>query len=153
MYNSRHQEVKEVYEKINITVYVKTFLLELSHHWGKRVKVNTESDALHMKMFLNNPKYTSFKSSKDLLTDVPYWNEQAVVCFPSNLGEDKGYLFYFLCNGCDERVKYLYVYNYLRSPVCRKCCRLPYRQASYQKRKSSFALRASQRLHQPLSVL
>ena len=43
----------------------------------------------------------------------------------SNLG--KGYVFWFLCNLCSRRVKYLYVPRFTEEWACRKCHRLSYR--------------------------
>jgi hypothetical protein len=134
MYIEKQED--RLYEPINITDYVRTFLIKLSEREGSRVKVNTEIDAIRVSHLINNPKFTTFKSVNDIQTGQPYWNEQEIVYLPSNLGANKGYVFYFRCNGCDRRVKHLYKYTELEPPLCRKCHRLSYRQISYKERKA-----------------
>ena len=109
----------------DITEYLRIFILELSKKETYPPKINSAFDALRIKELLNNPKNTTFKSISDF-SGMPYWHEQQVDYVPSNLKNREAYLFYFICNGCEERVKYLYEYNILESPLCRKCCRLGY---------------------------
>lgn len=123
---------KTVLRRIDITDYVKTFLTDLSKREGKRIWINSDFEAERLKGLLNNPINTTFKSMWDMKTGIPYWNEQRVTACPSNLGKNKGVVFYFLCNGCHKRVKYLYVYEELKSPLCRTCCRLPYKKERYK---------------------
>jgi hypothetical protein len=80
-----------------------------------------------MKELLDKPEYTTFKSMRDIQDGSRYWNEQKVDYTPSNLGSGRGYLFYFICNGCRRRVKYLYDYNFCHPPLCRTCCRIGYK--------------------------
>ena len=149
MYIEKQED--RIYEKIDITEYVTTFLIKLSEIEGSRVKVNTNTDAIRVGHLINNPRFTTFKSLNDMQTGQPFWNEQKVVYSPSNLGVNKGYIFYFRCNGCDRIVKYLYKYTELRAPLCRKCCRIPYGQISYKERKTRLIrnIRSGSRIHQP----
>jgi len=65
------------------------------------------------------------------------WKDQVVESVPSNLGMRRGVIWYFVCKDCNNRVKYLYFENYLRAPLCRRCCKLPYRQPTRPERKIS----------------
>lgn len=69
------------------------------------------------------------------------WRGQLVQYVPSNLGRGRGIIWYFICNDCQSRVKNLYFENYFRAPLCRRCCKLPYRQSTRAERKVSFYLR------------
>jgi len=122
-------------ERINISDYLRTFLYELSDKEHKRTEIKTELDALRVKELMNIPDNTTFKSLSDIRGGQPYWKYQDVDCIPSNLGKSKGYIFYFICHRCERRVKFLYFHTYLEPPMCRKCYRLPYKQANYKERK------------------
>jgi hypothetical protein len=65
------------------------------------------------------------------------WKDQIVESVSSNLGRGKGAIWYFVCKDCSKRVKHLYFDNYLRAPLCRRCCKLPYRQPTRPERKIS----------------
>lgn len=130
-----HGIIKEpIIDWIDIYDYLRTFLRELSDREGRHVKVKTEFDALRIKGLMNIPKNTTFKSLNDIRSEQPYWKYQEVDCVPSNLGKGKGFVFYFICDRCGRRTKYLYFHTNMEPPVCRKCCRLPYRQAKYKER-------------------
>jgi len=135
MYNFPKQPRKEVFDRIDITDFVRRFLLELAEREGRPIRMNNEIDIMRVKALINDPRFTTFKSAMRLDADCPYWNEQEIAIVPSNLGPEKGCLFYFVCNGCGRRTKYLFFYDMLQSPICRQCCRLPYKQASYKERK------------------
>lgn len=135
MYNSRNQPPKEVYNQINISEYVKLCLMELSHIEGRRAKINTYPEAQRIKILMNDPQSILFKVLSDLELGFPCRSVHKVMCYPSNLGTNKGYVFFFICAGCGQRKKYLYVYNYVRPLLCRQCCRLPYRQINFKERK------------------
>jgi len=137
MYNSRYEDIRkpEITRRIDIFDYVRAFVRELEKLENKpRIKFNNEFEALRVKELMNIPEKTRFKSINDLRGN-PYWHFQEVDYVLSNLGKGRGVLFYFICNRCDRRVKYLYFYTETEPPLCRKCCQLPYRSANYQKRK------------------
>lgn len=69
------------------------------------------------------------------------WKNQRVQSVPSNLGRGRGVIYYFLCNGCDRKAKYLYFQNYLYAPLCRRCCGVPYPQSTRRDRRISRYLR------------
>lgn len=134
-YDHKKKEILNRTQRIDISEYLRTFLLELSNLEAKPVRFNTWFEAERIKGLLNIPKNTRFKSVMDMRMGFPYWDEQRVDYVPSNLGSKRGYIFYFICNGCEKRVKYLYEYDTLCSPLCRTCCRITY------KRKTSAGLR------------
>lgn len=125
MHNSR-QKYNDELERINITDYVRQFILHIAKKEGRSLSASHLGGAMHMKDLLNRPEYTSYKSVRDPKDGFFYWDEQKVDYMLSNLGRGRGYLFYFICNGCGHRVKYLYEYNLCFSPLCRVCCRLRY---------------------------
>ena len=114
------------------TMYVKQMMRQVPEYRSGQFKVKTASDAESVLMFLNNPANTCSKSFSDILTGTPYWNHQLISYVPSNLG--KGYIFYFICNGCLKRVKYLYQYHSTEPPTCRTCCSLDYIRKSHSTR-------------------
>lgn len=136
MHNQGNQDVikEEIIDRIDIFDYLRCFLHDLSIIENHPVEVKTDFDALRLKGLMNNPKNTRFKSAVDLTSGQPYWKYQDVEYIPSNLGKGRGFIFYFICYSCEKKAKYLYFTSYLEPPVCRKCCRLPYRQ-SYKQRK------------------
>lgn len=126
-YEHKKKEVMNRIQRVDISEYIRTFLLELSKLESSPTKINTWFEATRIKGLLNIPKNTRFKSLTDMRTGFPYWDEQMVDYVPSNLGNKRGYIFYFICNGCEKRVKYLYEYDTLSSPLCRTCCRITYK--------------------------
>lgn len=125
----KHQHVKTVnntYPRFSITDYVRNFMWDIRKKEGRVFRTNHYEEVMHMKTLLNDPKYTTFKSIRAFDRGIPHWNEQKVDCISSNLGGDRGYIFYFICNMCRRRVKHLYEYSVLESPLCRTCCGLGY---------------------------
>ena len=111
--------------RINITDYVRIFLVELSKRENKPLKnISEKFEAERIKGLLNIAKNSPFKSFRDI-QGIPMWDDQPVDYISSNLG--KGYLFYFLCLHCGHRVKYLYEYSLASEPLCRMCCMITYR--------------------------
>jgi hypothetical protein len=111
--------------RINISDYIRNCLAHIFPCADQPVMIKYREQAEEIKVLANIPYNTRFKSMRDLQTSQPYWNKQLVDFVPSNLG--KGYLFYFICNGCKRRVKYLYEWTTLDTPLCRTCCRIGYK--------------------------
>lgn len=125
-YKHKNKEFLNRLERKDITEYVKTFLLELAELEKKLfISINKSSEAARIKGLINIPENTTFKSLADIRSGIPYWDRQGIDYVASNLG--RGYIFYFVCNGCGRRAKYLYEYNTTLSPLCRMCCRITYR--------------------------
>lgn len=126
IYQHKNKEIMNRLERIDIGDYIRRFFRDQKNKWWTSSSITSFKEAKNLKEFLNDPKNTTFKSMRDL-DGLYYWDDQDVDFVPSNLGEGKGYIFYFICIGCDRRVKYLYEYNMCRAPLCRTCCRLSYR--------------------------
>lgn len=121
-------------ERITIAEYLRAFLDELAGKESRRAQINSRFQAERIKGLMNMPENTTFKSIADLRTGYPYWYEQAVDFVPSNLGKDKGFIFYFICNSCGRRRKDLYFPSMIDEPLCRVCCRLQYKQPNRKTR-------------------
>ena len=126
MYSSKHKNrTQEINRRIDITNYFRNALSEIEEK-GYRFDFRHPLDVKRLKELMDDKHNTSFKSTKDSQSGFYYWDEQKVNFVPSNLGGEKGFIFYFICNGCCRRVKYLYEYSSCESPVCRICCGLKY---------------------------
>lgn len=110
-------------ERIDITDYVQTFLLGFRKKHGIALKINHQGEAEYLKKLLSVPE-NRICSPLETENGFFYWNTQKVDFVPSNL--KKGYLFYFVCIYCDQRVKYLYRHRTYNQPSCRTCCKLGY---------------------------
>lgn len=140
MYGDRTNKVQE-WVRLNSKGYLAAFLGELSYIEGQTVTIASSSDALRVKGLLKVGATAYFKSLADIHNGFSEWYGQEVDFVPSNLG--KGYLCYFLCNGCERRVKYLYYNSHRTQPLCRTCCKLHYSQPSRKIR------RLSKLIHRP----
>lgn len=125
------------YTRISIIDYVATFIRKINEKEGRVFNLRHHAEEMYMLEFLNDPKYTTFKSMRVFDTDFYGWDKQTVNCVPSNLGSGRGYIFYFRCNGCYDQVKYLYEYSTLHSPLCRRCCGIKYNQPTRKARSLS----------------
>ena len=142
MYSETHtkkQFIDDTYPQINISDYVTRFLMFIRREWGMVQQCRHFAEALRMKELLDTPKYTAFKTEKDCRDGHDFWGEQKVDFVESNLR--RGFIFYFVCNGCRHRVKYLYRFSMLESPLCRKCCHIHYRAPSRKARSISRLIR------------
>jgi len=139
VYTHKNSEITNRLERIDISDYVRKHILFIEKNNGWSFNLASVHDVQQVKAILNLPENTSSKSIRSITDGEYYWHKQLVDFIPSNLG--KGYLFYFLCNKCEQRVKYLYQYSYCESPLCRTCCRLKYKAPSRKERSISRILR------------
>jgi len=140
IYTHKNKGMLDRVECKNITDYIKSGIFELRRK-GYYFNVNNPQEAVRLKELLDNPLNTSFKSGRDPMDGFYYWHEQKVAFVRSNLGNDKGSVFYFICNFCHQRVKFLYEYNSCYPPLCRKCCQLGYKYPNRKSRDLSRVLR------------
>jgi hypothetical protein len=129
------------HSRIDITDYIARFIRNIREKEGRVFDLRHPAEVAYMKEFLDDPKYTTFKSMRDFTTGFYHWDKQKVDYVSSNLGSSRGFIFYFRCNGCYRRVKYLYEYSTLYSPLCHYCCGLKYRIPSRKERGLSRILR------------
>ncbi len=140
MYNPRQKKPKiTILGRKDITDYVRSFVLHMRKTEGRVLTARHRDETEYMKSLMNDPKNTTYKSFPDFRDGDYFWHHQRVDFVTSNLG--KGFVFYFICNSCRQRAKYLYEYSPLQSPLCRVCCRLPYPVSSRQARYMSRLLR------------
>ena len=116
-------------EKINVSDYLGECLIHLHRLYDVPDRVVTEEQAELVKAVLNNPENT-FSASITSMYDEPFWGRQEVDYVPSNLGENRGYIYYFRCHNCLRRVRHLYSNSMQDAPSCRHCFRLKYRHKS-----------------------
>jgi hypothetical protein len=113
--------------------------MHMRHTHGRVYDLRHPGEVRNMVEAMNKPENTTYKSRRDFRDGGYFWNEQRVDFVSSNL--KRGHIFYFRCNGCARRVKYLYEYSMLMSPLCRICCRLRYEQPSRKARYLSRLIR------------
>ncbi len=137
IYKHRNKAILNRLETIDITEYIGKFImLHRKDGWCLPPAFGSFQQAEELKILLNEPENTTYKSVRGL-DGFYYWDKQLVDFVPSNLGDGRGYLFYFICNCCGGRVKYLYQYSYCDSPLCRTCCHLSYKTPSRRERNLS----------------
>lgn len=141
MFDSLYLKKSKVHEakKFDITVIVRIFVEELIKKKMKYdTKIDTEHEVIRIKEFFNIVGHNF---------DTPFliYNRNSelpeIDFIPSNLG--KGYVFYFLCNGCDKKVRHLYLPYEYSSILCRECHHLRYKQPDRKTR------RLSRLIHKP----
>ena len=113
-------------DRINITDYVHTFVRAYNKKYGVKLKTGYLGGAEYLKGLLNASQ-DKVVPYLEKLEGLFYWNSQKVDFMPSNLGENKGYLFYFICAYCDSRVKLLFRRKICEQPACRTCCDIGYK--------------------------
>jgi hypothetical protein len=139
MYGRRNKKPAiTVLDRKDITDYVRAFTLHMREK-GHVFDTRHEGNVRYMVELMNKPENTTFKSVRDLQEDRYYWDYQKVDFVRSNL--KRGFIFYFVCNGCGRRVKYLYEYSVMRTPLCRICCRLDYEPPTRKARELSRLIR------------
>jgi len=133
MYKSQYTKtnIREVIDYIDIKNYLAQFL-ESSYPYARK-KVADMQEAMFIRSQMNNPENTKFKSVRGL-DGRPFWYEQKVDFVKSNLRGEKGVIFYFLCNACRRRAKYLYFFAFTQEPLCRICCNITYTQPNRRQR-------------------
>jgi len=101
-------------------------------------QVRHQAEAEVIKTQVNTPNNPQFRHI-EIVDGRPRWGNQKIDYVKSNLRGDHGAIFYFRCNHCRGRAKYLY-FCYIYEPWCRTCCGLKYPQPSRKKRAISRAL-------------
>lgn len=123
--------------RFSSTDYVKSFARKIERTEGRTIRGHHLGEALHLQELLHIPENTASKTMLDMQTGEYFWGVQKLALVASNLGRGKGFVWYFICNGCRRRVKYLYEESTMRSPLCRHCCGFRYSQPSRKSRRLS----------------
>lgn len=136
--NKYKKRMANILERIS----VKEYMWRYFHGEAKRETYQTTERVSPNSLRIEWPtgmSITGLHNLRDISGEL-CWKNQVVEYIPSNLGKDRGIVYYFVCNDCGRRVKHLYFDNYLRAPLCRRCCGLPYRQPTRPERKISRCL-------------
>ena len=125
----------KTYIKATECIAIKDYLDEFleSFYPNTRVRIRHNGEAMVVKEQINMPQNTMFKTPNGF-GGQSYWYEQKVDYVDSNLGSGKGVVFYFICNRCNRKAKYLYRLSYTDEPLCRVCSNLRYGQPNRKPR-------------------
>lgn len=123
---------------IDINDYIGRYAWELSPQ-RRRPIIRTRSDADHFQRLFSDPMNSPLRSMLGIPSGELYKYAQDVEYAPSNLG--RGFIWYFICNWCGRRAKYLYVDQNREALLCRKCIKFPYRQPTRPERHASRYIR------------
>jgi hypothetical protein len=140
MINSKYKkQMATILERIS----AKDYMWRYHHGEAKRNTYQTTERISTNSFRIKWPSGMSIIGSHNMrdISGELLWRDQVVEYIPSNLGKNNGIIYYFICNDCGRRVKYLYFQNYLYSPLCRRCCSLPYRQPTRPERRISRYIR------------
>jgi len=89
----------------------------------KPYKITNKAEAERIKELINNP-VNRFRTAEMIQERDDYWQE--VDYRPSNLR--RGFVFFFICNGCECPVRHLYRASNRMRYRCRECLNLSYYQ-------------------------
>jgi len=110
-------------ESIESTSVIRAFTREYNDRfqgqWLQGCKVGHKQEAEWILSIINEYQPARYMS----LLDIETGEKQQFTYIASNL---RGYIFYFLCNGCDKKVKYLYRPERRWRFLCRSCHKLSY---------------------------
>lgn len=117
--------------RISSTDFIVGFINEVRFNKGTQLdwledsRIRSEWEANTLLEWINNP---DFKKTNNSLLNIQGTHDyrQQMAYIPSNFGRGKGYIFYFICNGCERRVKYLYMLKNSSIFRCRECNKLRY---------------------------
>ena len=102
----------------------------------KNFDLNHEEDVEDMLRDIESGTNFSLTREKNGEVEFTEPNNVKMTYTKSNLG--KGFVFWFKCNICSRRVKYLYFPPSSQILACRKCHRLSYERQNENKRMRSF---------------
>ncbi|MFH1792148.1 MAG: hypothetical protein ABH819_00705 [Patescibacteria group bacterium] len=125
--------IVEESQKINASVCVRNFLLDTKKPIvRKEFNLNNEED---IKVLIRNIETsTSFNLKQDKDGEVEYSEPNNVKLTYTKSNLRKGFVFWFICNLCGRRVRYLYFPPNSQVLACRSCHRLSYDKQNENKR-------------------
>jgi len=123
------------FQQTDIKSHLRGFILELSDKENRPVTIRTRGEAERIKGLLNSSGKTIFYSLSEMRYGRRCWTGKEVDYIPSHLGPNKGFTFYFICQRCERRTKYLfYKLAEVPEPLCRSCCHLKYKRPNRRNR-------------------
>lgn len=139
MINLRYgkRPVVEESQKISAAICIRNYLFErpisiISH----KLDLNNEQDVKDLISEIEGGTTFNLKQQNGVNTDFTEPNRVKLTYTKSNL--DKGYVFWFICNQCGRRVKYLYFPPNSTVLACRNCHRLTYDKQKESKKMRSY---------------
>ncbi len=117
--------VVEESQKISAAICVRNYLFERPIPIGsQKIDLNNEEDVKRLINEIESGTTFNLKQQNGVNTDFTEPNRVKLTYSKSNLG--KGFVFWFICNICGRRVKYLYFPPNSTVLACRSCHRLVY---------------------------
>lgn len=125
--------VVEESQKISAGICVRNFLAERQISAIRRkLDLNKEEDIKELISEIESGSTFNLKQEKGDNIEYTEPNNVRLTYTKSNLG--KGFVFWFICNTCRKRVKFLYFPPNSQVLACRKCHRLAYDKQNESKR-------------------
>lgn len=120
-------------QRVSASICVRNFLFELdSKAIGRTFNLNNEEDIKNLLQRIEIGTTFNLKQEKGEEEEFTKPNSVRMTYTKSNLG--KGFVFWFICNICGRRVKYLYFPPSSQVLACRICHRLAYENQNENKR-------------------
>jgi len=130
--------VIEESQKISAGVCVRNYLIERPISIiSRKLDLNNEEDIKDLIQEIENGTTFNLKQEKDGATEYTEPNKVRITYSKSNLR--KGFVFWFICNICGRRVKYLYFPPNSTVLACRNCHRLTYDKQNESKKVRNFS--------------
>lgn len=140
-FSSKRRKLVEEIKCLNASIFVRIVLEELRgtnrFNFPSAGCVRNQIEAEKLRDYINNPWSESAVVYEGLYFPRHNWPEVDFIL--SNLG--RGYIFYFICDGCERRCKFLYQPTEEDQPLCRICHYLTYRQPTKRERRMSWMTR------------
>ncbi len=130
--------IVEESQKISAAICIRSYLFErpipiVSH----KLNFNNEQDVKDLISEIESGTTFNLRQGNGTGTNFTEQNKVKLTYSKSNLG--KGFVFWFICNICSRRVKYLYFPPNSTVLACRNCHRLTYNKQNESKKVRNFS--------------
>ena len=120
-------------QRVSASICVRNFLFELQDKAiNNNFNLNCEEDIKNLLRKIESSTTFNLKQEKGGDVEFTEPNFVKMTYTKSNLG--KGFVFWFICNVCSKRVKFLYFPPNSQVLACRRCHRLTYEKQNESKR-------------------
>ena len=123
-------------QRISASVFVRNFYFEVkqkaSDDKKRLLDLNREEFVKKLIRMIEEGSTVNLKQEVDGKVEFTDQNQVKMTYTKSNLG--KGFVFWFVCQVCGRRVRYLYIPPNSQVSACRICHRLTYHQQNESKR-------------------
>lgn len=129
--------VVEESQKISAAICIRNHLFERPIPIGShKLNLNNEQDVKDLISEIESGTTFNLRQENGMGTDLTEPNRVKLTYSKSNLG--RGFVFWFICNVCGNRVKYLYFPPNSTILACRNCHKLTYDKQNGNKKYRSF---------------